>query len=135
MAFEEVSSAGVKYVRATAMKVGESITGHLVGYHNSEKYPEINSLKLQLLADINIGDVEAVAGDLIVLNPAGKLKYFKDDGRLVGVAYRLTREDDYESKRGQTVSGWKIEMDPENKIDLGAAEVVADDAVSEEIPF
>lgn len=106
MAFTTVTGGGADFVKATDLKVGESLTGWVTGYHNSAQYPDVNSLKMTL-----------EDGKNIILNPAGNLKYFKDDNRQLGVLYRFTRLEDYKTKRGVMSTKFEIEVDAENYAD------------------
>jgi hypothetical protein len=120
MSFETISGTK-KYIKANSLEVGQSLEGFVVGKHNSEKFPEIDSLVMK----INNEDV--------VLNPNGSLKYFFKNGNATGYYYRFTRLPDVKTARGLTSSQFKIEIDKSKKLD--ANEPVAAQAVTEDIKF
>lgn len=112
MAFERV---GQKWVRANDIKLGESISGHVVGRYNGGKYPEIDNIVMVLWKPITLvtrdGEKTYKKGDKVIINTAGNLKYFFKNGNKPGFLYQFTRTEDTVNKRNQPKANFLIEHD------------------------
>lgn len=119
MAFEKTGQA---FLKSKDLKVGQSITGYVVGKHNGGQFPEIDNLIMELkegiTANTKDGDKHFEPGQRLILNSAGSLKYFFKNGNGLGYLYRITRMEDRPNKRKQIVSNFMVEVDKTDKVDV-----------------
>lgn len=121
MAFENVRAKG-EGLKATSLKVGESLTGYVTAidtYNYDGK--DLVSIAMQL-----------EDGKGIKLYPAGSINYDIKDGRLkVGFLTRITRLEDQKTKRGNKRTNFNVEQDRTMVYsELDAAGVTSDAATS-----
>ena len=107
MAFVPVSNTN--YFKATEIKVGESITGYLIG--------AVENRKFKGKFDILMGDQDQQT--VYTLSTAGNLSYLAQDvangkkANYAGKLIRITRENNRVNKEGKEVSKFNVEVDSE----------------------
>lgn len=105
MAFKDVGEKS-DYKKLTDLKVGESITGYLVGFVASSKYPNQKNLVMN------------IDGNRTVVLAAGNMKYLIADGKVTaGLLTRITRKED-EKIKGMKASQFKVEQDAEDRMEI-----------------
>lgn len=115
MAFERT---GQSYLRSKDIAVGQAITAHVVGKHNGGKFPEIDNLVAVLKDDVTVGEKTYRAGQKVIINSAGNLKYFFKNKNELGCLYRITRMEDKVNPRKQVVTNFLVEVDREDKVEV-----------------
>jgi hypothetical protein len=107
MAFQDVNPKTTKDpVKLTALKVGESVTGHIVGFNPSKQNPD----------NMNIIMVDE-KGDRFFVYTAGNVKYLISDGKVKsGQLTKITRLDDRKMKNGKITSAFQVLQDPDSVV-------------------
>lgn len=96
------------FPRLVKMEVGETVTGHVVGFDESTVNPGAHYIVMQL-----------ENGEKISVSAKGNLRYRREDGDIeVGQLTTITRNPDRKSKNGKNVSDFYFAQDPDNTIEV-----------------
>ena len=116
MAFQNVNSrssggrATRDPIKLTGLKVGDSVTGHVLNFVDSLQNPDNKNILLQL-----------EDGGTAYVYTAGNVKYMINDGKIQeGLLTRITRIDD-KTVKGKRSSQFTVEQDADNTIDVSSA--------------
>jgi hypothetical protein len=109
MAFKDVGQNYDRKQKATEMKVGESLTGHVVSSSSREYDGEVRYSMI-----INVG------GERVLFFPAGNIKYLIKDGNIkAGLLTKITRLADGKTK-GKTSTKFSVQQDDSDTIPVAA---------------
>lgn len=123
MAFQDVNTSNTK--KATAMKVGEAITGYVIRIEESSKHEGQMNLVIQ---DDNTGET-------YLLFSAGNLRYIIADGKVKeGLLTRVERIAD-KNVKGKMSTQFRVQQDPESSISTAQSTVLTDADKKEESSF
>lgn len=111
MAFQDVNPKTTKDpVKLTALKIGDSVTGHIVGFNPSKQNPD----------NMNIIMVDD-KGDRFFVYTAGNVKYLITDGKVkAGQLTQITRLEDRTMKNGKITSAFQVLQDPDSVVAVQA---------------
>lgn len=102
MAFKSISNSGVEFKKLTDLKVGEAVTGYLLGIEKSTKLENAQNMFMK------IGDAKVGYGVV------GNIKYLIADGKLtIGANTRITRLENIKIK-GKQSSNFNVEQDTDD---------------------
>jgi hypothetical protein len=105
MGFKTVGQGSITFKKLTELKVGESVTGYLLGIDTSTKIEGAQNLRLR------------IDGTVFSYSAAGNVKYMIRDGELqFGQNTRITRLEDRKVK-GKSSSNFKVEQDPDDVVE------------------
>lgn len=118
MALEKISKTTNKYIKATDLNVGDTVSGYFSRIELKEGKYGTNE---------NIVLLDKGSKEERVIFPAGNLKYFvKDflDTNLVkpGMLVSFQREVDRKNQRGQTVTQYAISRDVNDNVEVPTKE-------------
>lgn len=109
MAFKDISAANSvsRYIKATEMEVGSSITGQIQAIRPSKNIEGQFTIYMTLDSGENVG-----------FNPAGNIKYLLQDGKIKeGYLTRITRLNDKKVK-SKVSTQFRVEQDTDAPSEL-----------------